>query len=157
MESFDNYNADAGGELIAGRTADDETVDALVVFLDVATYNERAHTVTKESEGKTGEAGADVLGDLVGVFDNGFDAVFVKIAEVVFGFDAGAVAAVVVNDDDETLLGAVIHEIMVAFAVFGHAVNELQDASGMLRDAEADAELQIIVIAFDSDFFAVHG
>jgi hypothetical protein len=27
----------------------------------------------------------------------------------------------------------------------------------MLRDAEADAELQIIVIAFDGDFFAVHG
>ena len=143
--------------MVAGRATDDEAVDVAVVFLDVATYNEGAHAVTKESEGKTGEAGASVLGDLVGVFDNGFDAVFAKIAEVVFGFDAGAVAAVVVNDCYETLLGAVIHEIMVAFAVLGHAVNELQDASGMLGDAEADAELQIIVVAFDGDFFAVHG
>lgn len=75
------------------------------------------------------------------VFDDGFDTVFAKITEIVFGFDAGAVSAVVVNDDDEALLGAIIHEIVVAFAVLGHAVDELENAGGMLGDANADAEV----------------
>lgn len=125
MESFGNYDANARGELVAGRTADDETVDVLVVFLDVAAHDERTHAVAEESEGKIGEAAADVLSDLVDVFDDGFDTVFTEIAKVVFGFDAGAVAAVVVDNDDETLLGAIIHEIVVVFAVLGHAVDEL--------------------------------
>ncbi len=125
LQGFGNDNAEARGELIAGRAADNEAVDVAVVFLEIATYDEGAHAMTEESEGKTGEAGADVLSDLVGVFDDSGDAVFTEITEVVFGFDAGAVAAVVVNDDDEALLGAVVHEIVIAFAVLGHAVNEL--------------------------------
>lgn len=127
--------------MITGRATDDEAVDVLVVFLDIAAYDEGTHAVTEEGEGKTGEAVADILSDLVDVFDDGFDAVFAKITKVVFGFDAGAVSAVVVDDDDEALLGAIIHEIVVAFAVLGHAVDELEDAGGMLGDANADAEV----------------
>lgn len=141
MERFCNYDADAGGELITGRATDDEAVDVLVVFLDIVAYDEGAHAVTKESEGKTGEAVADILGDLVSVFDDGFDAVFAEIAEIVFGFDAGAVSTVIVDNDDETLPGTIVHEIVVTFAVFGHAVDELENAGGMLGDANADAEV----------------
>ncbi len=127
--------------MVAGRATDDETVDVLVIFLDVAAHDEGAHAVAEESEGKIGEAAADVLSDLVDVFDDGFGTVFAEIAEIVFGLNAGAVSAVVVNDNDETLLGAIIHEIVIAFAVLGHAVNELQDAGRMLGDADADAEI----------------
>lgn len=141
LEGFCNDNTYAGGELVAGRTADDEAVDVLVVFLDITAHDEGTHAVAEESEGKIGEAAADVLSDLVDVFDDGFGTVFAEIAEIVFGLNAGAVSAVVVNDDDETLLGAIIHEIMVAFAVLGHAVDELQDAGGVLGDADADAEV----------------
>lgn len=141
MEQLSDGDAGAGGDLITGRTADDEAVDVLVVFLDVAAYDEGAHAVTEESEGKIGEAAADVLSDLVDVFDDGFGTVFAEIAKIVFGLNAGAVSAVVVNDDDETLLGAIIHEIVVAFAVLGHAVDELENAGGMLGDANADAEV----------------
>lgn len=127
--------------MITGRATDDEAVDVLVVFLDVAAYDEGTHAVTEESEGKTGEAVADILSDLVDVFDDGFGAVFAKITEIVFGFDAGAVSAVIVDNDDETLLGTIVHEIVVTFAVLGHAVDELQDAGGVLGDANADAEV----------------
>lgn len=97
--------------------------------------------MTEKSEGQIGEAAADILSDLVSVFDDGFDAVFAEITKIVFGFDAGAVSAVIVDDDDETLLGTIVHKVVVAFAVLGHAVDELQDAGGVLGDANADAEV----------------
>ena len=112
----------------------------MVVFLDVAAHDEGTHAVAEEGEGETGEATLDVFGDLVDIFDDAGDAVFAEIAEVVFGGDAGAVSAVVVNNDNEALFGAIIHEVVVAVAVLGHAVHELQDAGGVLWDADADAE-----------------
>ncbi len=81
-------------------------------------------------------------------------AVAIEIAEVVGAAEAGAVAAVVVDDDDVALRGAVVHEFVITLTVFGHAVDELEYGFGTVGHAQADAELEAVVLTFESKFGA---
>lgn len=129
----------SGTGIIAGRAADNEATNVGVVFFHIATDDERAHAVAEESERETREALFDVFGDLVDVADNAIHAILTEIAIVVFRGDASAVPAVVMDDDDVTALSEIIHEIVIALAMLGHAMNELNDAFRGGRNAEADA------------------
>lgn len=130
LEEFRNGNSDAGAGIFAGRAANDEAIDVLVVLFHVAADDERAHAVPEESKRKTGKTLFDIFSDLMNVVDNAIHGIFAEIAIITFGVEAGAMAAVVVNDDDVALRREIIHESMIALAVLGHAVNELDDAFG---------------------------
>ncbi len=118
----------SGTGIIAGRAADNEATNVGIVFFHIATNDERAHAVAEESERETREALFDVFGDLMDVANNTIHAILAEIAIVIFRGDASAVPAVVMDDDDIAALSEVIYEIMVALAMLGHAMNELDDA-----------------------------
>lgn len=132
-------NSGSGTGIVAGRAADNEATNVGVVFFHIATNDERAHAVTEESERETREALFDVFGDLMDVANNTIHAILAEITVVIFRRDAGAVPAVVMDDDDVTALSEIIHEIVIALAMLGHAMNELNDAFRGGRNAEADA------------------
>lgn len=164
LEEFRDDNGDAGAGIFAGGATDDEAVDVLVILLHVATNDERPHTVTEQRERKAGKTLFDIFGDLMNVVDNAVHGVLAEIAIIAFGVEAGTMAAVVVDDNDVALFGKKVHKIVVALAVLGHAMNELNDAFGLIgvargasRDAEADAEIKPVVIAFDGEFFFGEG
>lgn len=135
LEEFGDDNGDAGARIFAGGAADDEAADVLVILLHVATNDERPHAVAKESERKTRKALLNIFGDLMNVVDNAVHGVFAEIAVVAFGVEASAMAAVVMDDDGIALRGEIIHESMIALAVLGHAVDELDDAFGAFGGA----------------------
>lgn len=128
LEEFRNGNSNASARIFAGGATNDEAADVLVILFHVAANDERTHAVTEESERKAGETLLDIFSNLMNVVDNAVHGVLAEIAIITFGVETGTVAAVVVDDDDIALRREIIHEGMVAFAVLGHAVNELDDA-----------------------------
>lgn len=163
-----------GARIITGRTANNEPVDILVVLFHIATDDERAHAVPEESERKTGKTLFDIFGNLVNVSDDAFDAVFAEITVTARFVEASAVTTMVMDDDDVALRCEIVHESVVTLAMLGHAVNELDDAFGTaigniadvvrrnvfwvaVWDAEADAEIEPVMVAFDSEFLFGEG
>lgn len=132
LEELGDDNGDAGAGIFAGGAADDEAADVLVILFHVAADDERAHAVPEEREREAGKALFGIFSDLMNVVDNTVHGVFAEIAIIAFGVEAGTMAAVVVDDDDIALCGEIIHESVVALAMFGHAMNELDDAFGSL-------------------------
>lgn len=108
--------------------------------------------MTEKRKRKAWKVRFDVFGDLMDVRYHSGETVVRKIAVIVWGFDAGAMSAVIVNDGDDSLLGAKIHESMVALAVFCHAMYKLKSSYGMGGNSEAEGERKLVVLANDSGF-----
>jgi hypothetical protein len=114
--------------------------------------------VAEEGERETWEALFDVFGDLVDVADNAIHTILAEIAIVIFRRDAGAVSAVVMDDDDVTALSEVIHEIVIALTMFGHAMNELDDAFRLCGGLAVRCDISVLgteVVRAGRIFYAI--
>ena len=114
--------------------------------------------MAEEGERETWEALFDVFGDLVDVADNAIHTILAEIAIVIFRRDAGAVSAVVMDDDDVTALSEVIHEIVIALTMFGHAMNELDDAFRLCGGLAVRCDISVLgteVVRAGRIFYAI--
>lgn len=85
------------------------------------------------------------------VLDNAVHAVLIEIAIIGRRLDAGAVTAMVVDGNDITMCGTKVHESVVALTMLRHTMNELQNANWMFREAQADTEVELVMLTLESE------